>query len=107
MVGNKFKETESVSTEAVAQKFREIYKKHLCWKFFFNKVTGRPHDCNFIKKETVTKVFCGEFYEIHKNTFFHRTPPAAASVSVLVSVKLSKQGYKMGTFARNRISASG
>ena len=30
--------------------------------------------CNFIKKENLTQVF-----EISKNTFFHRTPPVAAS----------------------------
>ena len=35
MVGNKFKETESVSTEAVAQKFREIYKKTLVLEVLF------------------------------------------------------------------------
>ena len=36
--------------------------------------------CNFIKKETVAQVFSCEFYEIFKNTFFHRAPPVAASV---------------------------
>ena len=39
--------------------------------------------CNFIKKETLAPVFTGvltgEFCEISKNTFFHRTPLVAAS----------------------------
>ena len=35
--------------------------------------------CNFIKKETQAQVF--EFCEISKNTFSHRTPTVAASVS--------------------------
>ena len=35
--------------------------------------------CNFIKKETLAQVFPSEFYEISKNTFFHRTPLVAAS----------------------------
>ena len=35
---------------------------------------------NFIKKESLSQVFCCEFYEICKNTFFHRAPPVAASV---------------------------
>ena len=34
---------------------------------------------NFIKNEALTQVFCREFYEIFNNTFFHRTPPVAAS----------------------------
>ena len=39
--------------------------------------------CNFIKKETLAPVFTGvltgEFCEISKNTFFHRTTLVAAS----------------------------
>ena len=34
---------------------------------------------NFIKKETLAQVFSRKFCEISKNTFFHRTPPVAAS----------------------------
>ena len=39
----------------------------------------QPQACNFIKKETLVQVFSCEFYEISKNTFFHRTPLVAAS----------------------------
>ena len=33
--------------------------------------------CNFLKKETLTHVFCCEFCEISKNNFCYRTPPVA------------------------------
>ena len=36
-----------------------------------------------IKKETLTQVISCEFWEISKNTFFHRTPPVAASKCVV------------------------
>ena len=42
----------------------------------------RPKACNFFKKETLAHVFSFEFYEIFKNTFFHGTPPVAASISL-------------------------
>ena len=47
--------------------------------------------CNFIKKETLAQVFSCEFCEISKNTFFYRTPLAAASgcSSFLVFILLS------------------
>ena len=35
--------------------------------------------CNFIKTETLAKVFSHKFCKIFKNTFLHRTPPVAAS----------------------------
>ena len=35
--------------------------------------------CNFIKKETLARVFSCEFCEIFKNTFLYETPPVAAS----------------------------
>ena len=34
--------------------------------------------CNFIKKETLAKVFSCEFYEIFKSSFFYRTPLVTA-----------------------------
>ena len=36
--------------------------------------------CNFIKKETLAKVFSCGFCQISKNTFSYRTPLVAASV---------------------------
>ena len=35
--------------------------------------------CNFIEKETLAQVCFCEFYEISKNTFFHRAPLVADS----------------------------
>ena len=42
--------------------------KHLCESLFFNKVAGQA--CNFIKREALAQVFCCEYCEISKNTFF-------------------------------------
>ena len=40
--------------------------------------------CNFIKKEFLAQVFSCEFCEIFKITFFvSKTPPAAASISLI------------------------
>ena len=44
-------------------------RKHLCQRLFFNKVASRA----------LAQVFSCEFCQISKNTFFHRTPPVAAS----------------------------
>ena len=40
-----------------------------------------PQACNFIKKENLTQMLYCEFCEISKTTFFHKTPPLAASES--------------------------
>ena len=45
----------------------------------FAKFTGKHPVCNFIKKETLAQVCSCEFFEISKNTFLDRAPPAAAS----------------------------
>ena len=49
-----------------------IFYDHLCWPEFCN--------CNFIKKETLTRLFSCKFCEIFKNTFFYRTPLVVLSV---------------------------
>ena len=43
---------------------------------FFKK---QPETGNFIKKETVAQIISCEFWEILKNTFFHRAFPVADS----------------------------
>ena len=58
------------------KKFAKRTGKHLYRSLFLNKVAGL---CNFIKKETLVQVISYEICEIFKNTFFHRTPPVAAS----------------------------
>ena len=57
----------------------ECTGRHLCHGLFINKVAGLlPLACNFIKKQTLTRVFSCEFCEIFKNTFFYKTSPVAA-----------------------------
>ena len=59
--------------KGVLKDFTKFTEKHLCQSLFFNKVAGlRPGTLIHV-------VFC-EFCEILKNTFFYRTPVAAASV---------------------------
>ena len=66
--------------KGVVRNFTKFIGKHLCLSLFFNKVAGlRP--ATFIKKETMAQVFSYEFCEISKNTFFHRTPLVAASMT--------------------------
>ena len=50
------------------------------------KETIRPQACNFIKKETLAKVFSCEFCKI----FIYRTPPDDCFL-LLESVKTSQQ----------------
>ena len=67
------------SVKKVFQEISQNSQENTCVRVFFNKVAGT---CNFIKKETLTQVFSCEFCEIYKNTFFHRTPPVAASETI-------------------------
>ena len=63
-----FFQTES---KGVLRNFAKFTGKQLCQSLFFNKVAGlRPEACNFIKKETLAKVFSCDFCKISKNTFF-------------------------------------
>ena len=57
-------------TEAVAQRFS--------MKKVFLEISQNSQE-NFIKKETLARVFSCEFCEISKNTFSYRTPPVPAS----------------------------
>ena len=45
--------------------------------------------CNFIKRESLTKVFSCEFYERLRAPFFHRIPPVAASAAMKNYYKIS------------------
>ena len=51
--------------------------------------------CNFVQKETFAQVLFGEFSEIFKNTFFHRTPLVAASGNVLQCQRFNKRYFKI------------
>ena len=67
-------------SKVVPRNFTKLTGKHLRQSLFLNKVAGlRPEACNFIKKETLAKVFPCEFCGISESTFFHITLPVAAS----------------------------
>ena len=71
------------SNQELFCKSKKIYlisQEYICVRVsFFNKVAGRLEACNFIRKETPTEAFSCQFCEVFKNTFFHGTPPIAAS----------------------------
>ena len=74
--------------KGVLRDFAKFTGKHLCYSPFLNKIAGMA--CNFIKKETLTRVFSCEFCEITKNTFSERTRPVAASHMFSHYIKRSK-----------------
>ena len=57
--------------------FAKFTGKHLCQSLFFNKVAGAAS--NFIKKETLARVFSCKFCEISKKTLFTEHVSATAS----------------------------
>ena len=52
----------------ILKKLARLTGKNLCLVSFLIKI--QPEACNFIKKETLTKVFSCKFCEILKNIFF-------------------------------------
>ena len=62
----------------VLKSYAIFTRKHLRWSRFSIKLQSfRPATL----KVTPTKVFFCEYCKIFKNSFFHRTPPVAASVT--------------------------
>ena len=73
--------------KSVLTNFVKITGKQLFQSLFFNKVLGlRP--ATLLKKETLEQVFSCEFYDIFKNTFFHRTTLVAASGQLNLTINL-------------------
>ena len=58
--------------KSVLRNFTKFTGKYLCQR-------NPPNACKFIKKDSLVQVLSFEFYEISKNTFFYRTPPADIS----------------------------
>ena len=57
--------------KGVLRNFAKFARNTCARACFFNKIAGRrPMACNFIKKETLTRVFSCEFCKIFKNAFF-------------------------------------
>ena len=63
--------------KGVLRNFAKFTGKNLCQGLFLNKVA-----CNFIKKETLVRVFSCEFWEFSKNTFYRWTRLVAATVKI-------------------------
>ena len=61
----------------------------ICQSLFF-----RPQACNFIEKETLTRVFPFKFIEIFKNTFFTEHLRETASVFHWRKKKYTLQSWK-------------
>ena len=59
----------------------------------------RPEACNFIKKETLTHMFSGEFCEIFKNTFFTEHLWKTASVYCDLHFELAQNSKLVKIFA--------
>ena len=69
--------------KGVLRDFTKFTWKHLSQGLSFNNVAGPANLLKkrlWIKNETLAQVFSYKFCEISRNTFFHRTPPVAASV---------------------------
>ena len=67
--------------KGVLRNFAKSTGKHLRHSLLFNKVADLG-SCNFIKKETPTKVFSCEFRKIFINTFFTEHPGTTATANV-------------------------
>ena len=66
--------------KGVLRNFTKFTRKRLCQSLFFSKAAGLT-PATLFKKETQVQGFSCEFCEISQNTFLHRTPLVAASVS--------------------------
>ena len=66
---------------------------------------SRPQTCNFIKKETLAKVFSCEFCKISENTFSYRTPSVAASVLLVENYMIYRFISWHLCFRKNYISS--
>ena len=57
--------------DVLLKNFPNFTGKHMSWKLFL------------IKNEALTQVFFCEIWDIFKNTSFYKTPPVAASATIL------------------------
>ena len=70
--------TQRCSVKKVFLKISRNLQENTCARFSF-LIKLQASGLQLYKKETLAKVFSGEFFEISKNTFSYRTPPVAAS----------------------------
>ena len=74
--------------KGVLRNFAKVIGKHLCQSLFLIKLQAEA--CNFIKRETQTRVFSCKFCEISKKTFSCRTPQVVASGKKAMSKSMLK-----------------
>ena len=74
--------TEVLYIRGVYTNFVKFKLKHLCRSLFFSKFSDLKY-VTLLKKKLRHRCFPVNFCEIFKNTFFDRTPPVAASESLL------------------------
>ena len=72
-----------------SDKFPDIHKKMSVLESLFNKVTDLMA-LKFIKKEIPTQVFSCENHKMFVSSFFHGTPPVAASENEEFQMQLAK-----------------
>ena len=72
-----------------------------------NKASGLK-TCNFIKKKIPTHVFSYEYCDVFQNSFFYRTPPAAASVKTYLETcqTLMMKLFSVNGLAVDHLSAN-
>ena len=69
----------------ILKNFPQNSPKNTCVGFSY-LIKLEPETCNFIEKETLTRVFFCEFCETFKKPFL-RTPPVAASPHRVFQIK--------------------
>ena len=79
--------------KGVLRNFANFIGKHLCQSFL---IKMQAQACNFIKKETLARVFSCEVCKISKNIYFHRTP--LVTVSIFPRCYVAKQFLEITYF---------
>ena len=82
-------------------------------KFVMIEIADKPWQiiglgpATLLRKKTLAQVFCCEFCEIYKNTFYYRTPPLAASGVLINFTILEPFSNKVGgLFKQNTYGGS-
>ena len=80
-----------VCKKGVLRNFEKFTGKHLCQRFFFNKVIDLS-PAILLKKRLQHRCFPVNFAKFLRNTFSQRTPPVAASdYDFLINISGAKE----------------
>ena len=77
-----------------SEKFRKFCTKIPVSQSLYNQVADPRLGLQLDYKETPTQEFSCDICKIIKNTFFHRTPPMAASTADLQTKDLLHKSYR-------------